>query len=550
MVINAVLDFFSVASFLPLILLLVNPALLQANPPFALIYSASGASSPTAFIVATAVGILVFAIVKNLLSLAIARRKAKFCFNLGSALSSRMLSRLAAMHYSDYVHLDYSKEINRIANLPLAFANNIILPLCNLLSEGLVFLILIALIALYQVQVFLLLFAILAPLALFYQMRRRSIHETSRNLKEKYPLTLKYALQLVEGFVEMKMSGKESFFKDRFKKASEGLADTFVNDHVNQTSALRITEIVAAFVICLLILFAVLTHENYQQTILLLGVYAGVSFRLIPSVNRILNSFTQIRSHEFLFQELDSSTTESDKSSTEAGFSLPFTDTLTLDQITFQFPGGPPILDRVSLTIHKGEKIALTGKSGSGKTTLLMVLMKFLEADSGELKIDGANHAGQRTVWRRLFGYVSQSPYIVDASIAENIAFGVSLEKIDTEKVSHLLAELDLKEIVDQFPEGIHTPIGENGVKLSGGQRQRIAIARALYHDAEILLFDEITNQLDVQTEKEILTSLEKIAWQKKTIVMITHHPHLLPAFDRVLVLENGSLKIQIHHAQ
>ena len=131
---------------------------------------------------------------------------------------------------------------------------------------------------------------------------------------------------------------------------------------------------------------------------------------------------------------------------------------------------------------------------------------------------------------------------MMDGSIVENIAFGVPGANIDQEKIRQLIHDLDLDEIISQLPDGLATQIGERGIKLSGGQRQRIAIARALYADAEVLLLDEITNQLDAQTEQEIVKTLEKVAQQKKTIVMITHHNDLLKHFDQVLKIENGIL--------
>jgi ATP-binding cassette, subfamily B, bacterial PglK len=135
---------------------------------------------------------------------------------------------------------------------------------------------------------------------------------------------------------------------------------------------------------------------------------------------------------------------------------------------------------------------------------------------------------------------------MLDGTIAENIAFGLPAIEIDQEKIRQLILDLDLKNMIDQLPLGTETPIGERGIKLSGGQRQRIAIARALYCDTEVLLLDEITNQLDALTEREILCTLEKISSQNKTILMITHHTNLLPQFSRIIRLENGILREEI----
>jgi ATP-binding cassette, subfamily B, bacterial PglK len=543
MVLSALLDFFSLASFLPLFVLLVNPGFISTNKYAALLYDTFGFSSPAWFIGLLAIMVLILTLLKNVIALWITRSKAAYTFTLGSHLSSRMLSKYMAISYLRFTQLDFSKELNRIANLPIAFANNVIMPIGTLISEGLVFMLLLFCIVLYDIKVFAFLCVILVPAGLLYRMKRKSIKETSLDLKEKWPLTLKYALQVVEGLSEIRVFGKGTFFKHRFNTISEGLAKTFVRDHTTQSGTSRLTEIIAAFIVCSLIVYSLLLNQNYQQTILLLGVYAGASFRIIPSLNRILNASLQIKTHEYLFHELE------ELSNPEpADFAMPksavaFNDKIELCDISFCYPGGPTVLEHVSFTVRKGEKIALVGRSGSGKTTLLLILLRFLPNHSGKILLDGKEiWAENYPALRPIFSYVPQSPYMVDGSILENIAFGVPGANIDHEKIRQLIHDLDLDEIINHLPDGLATQIGERGIKLSGGQRQRIAIARALYADAEVLLLDEITNQLDAQTEQEIVKTLEKVAQQKTTIVMITHHNDLLKHFDQVLKIENGIL--------
>jgi ABC-type multidrug transport system fused ATPase/permease subunit len=295
--------------------------------------------------------------------------------------------------------------------------------------------------------------------------------------------------------------------------------------------------------VCSLIVYSLLLNQNYQQTIILLGVYAGTSFRIIPSLNRLLNASLQIKTHEYLFHELEELSNPEPADSAMPKSVVAFNDKIELDDISFSYPGGPTVFDHVSFTVRKGEKIALVGRSGSGKTTLLLILLRFLPNHNGKILLDGKEIGVEDyETLRPIFSYVPQSPYMVDGSILENIAFGVPGANIDHEKIRQLIHDLDLEEIISQLPDGLTTQIGERGIKLSGGQRQRIAIARALYADAEVLLLDEITNQLDAQTEREIVKTLEKVAQQKKTIIMITHHNDLLKHFDQVLKIENGIL--------
>jgi len=541
MIFNALLDFFSLASFMPLLFLLVTPDFLASSQLVSHIYQELAFSSPASFIMAVSISVLIFTLIKNALGLWITLTKANFSFSIGSHLSSRMLSNYLKSDYLKFTQSDFSREQNRIANLPIAFANNIIMPLASLLSEGLVFLILLFCVVVYDPRIFLFIIIILAPIGLLYRFQRNQLKKNSAELKERYPLTLKHALQSVEGLIDIKVSGKESFFKTKFDQISKSLAKTFVRDHTTQSGATRLTEVIATFIICSIVIYSVVIDQSYHQKILLLGIYAGASFRMIPSINRILNSILQIKSHEYLLDELNISYQPIEEQELVAVPS--FVKTIELLNITFRYPNGVLVLDSTSLIIHKGEKIALIGKSGMGKTTLLLSLLQFLERQSGEILLDGVVIDSKNPkAWRKLFGYVPQNPYLLDGTIAENIVFGVPAEEIDTKKLEQLARELDLEEMVRSLPEGFSTLIGEKGIKLSGGQRQRIAIARALYADAEVLLFDEITNQLDEKSEQEVLRTLEKVASQHKTIIMITHHDHLLKHFDRVLSLENGTL--------
>lgn len=547
MILNAILDFFSLASFLPLIFLLVNPDFISSNPYISKLYGVFNFSSQSNFIITLTIGLLLLTLLKTLLNHWITKVKANFSFSIGSSLSSLMLSRFLETGYLKFTQSDFTRELNRIANLPIAFANNIIMPLANLVTEGLVFLILLFCIMLYDPRIFLLIIAILSPVGLLYRIQRKQMAKNSKEIKEKYPLSLKNALQIVEGLIDIKAAGKESFFKIKFDQISQRLANAFARDHTAQSGATRFTEVIAVLITCLIIIYSVVIGQGYQQKLLLLGIYAGASFRMIPSVNRILNSILQIKSHEYLFNELDIVAFQP-KDGDEPTVSLPFKKTIELIAVSFQYPNGVIILNNASITIHKGEKIALIGKSGTGKTTLILILLQFLKEQSGQILLDGLNSEPKNLkAWRRIFGYVPQNPYLLDGTIAENIGFGLVAEEIDAKKIEHLVKELDLEEMISQLPDGLATIIGEKGIKLSGGQRQRIAIARVIYADAEVLLFDEITNQLDTRSEQEILQTLERVASKNKTIVMITHHAHLLNRFDRVIKLENGVFLDESH---
>jgi ABC-type multidrug transport system fused ATPase/permease subunit len=291
-----------------------------------------------------------------------------------------------------------------------------------------------------------------------------------------------------------------------------------------------------AFLICSLTAYVVATKLPHEQALLLLGVYAGACFRIIPSVNRILLAVYQIRTHEHILQELGP---DLNNPIDLHHATVPFTKALSARGISFGYAGQEILLRSASMTIQKGERVAITGNSGGGKTTFLLLLMGFLKPQGGEIVCD--NHViRDHTIWSGQIGYVPQNPILLNLSIAENIAFGCPPEEIDLKKIKTLLDDVHLTALVENLPDGTSTMIGENGVKFSGGQRQRLAIARALYHDAVILLLDEVTNQVQPQMERDILSVLSSQAAKGKTIVTVTHKVTYPEYFDSIYALENG----------
>jgi ATP-binding cassette, subfamily B, bacterial PglK len=541
-IVNALLDFLSVAAFLPLLIFVVKPDGISAIPFVETLYTQLGFSSAARVIIGFAVFLFLIIGIKNLVTRWIAMKKASYAFGISEDLSSRGIVRYLEMSYLDFSEGDFTRALNRIVNYPFAFANHVILPLTTLVSELFVSVLILGGIAIYDWRIASVLALLIIPIVLLYQLRREKLKSISKSLKEKYPLLMKYTLQVIEGFSEIKSTQTEHYFHQRFQTVSGEMSKVFAKDQLIQSGTSRLTEVVVTLLICALIVCSVSFQQNYQETLMLLGVYAGAGFRMIPSINRILQSTQQIRLHEHLLEELEPLSTQSRNEFSVQTERLSFNDSIDLRNISFAYLGQGKTLDNVSLCIRKGEKVALTGVSGGGKTTLLLILLRFLKESTGELMIDG-NRINNDRAWRRLLGYVPQNPYVLDGSIAENIAFGIPQDLVDRKKIHQLLDDLGLADMVNQQTNGIDTQIGERGVKLSGGQRQRLAIARVLYADAEILLLDEITNQVHTFMEKEILNILHNLSLKKKTIVMVTHHITNSQFFDSIYTLESGTLR-------
>ena len=191
--------------------------------------------------------------------------------------------------------------------------------------------------------------------------------------------------------------------------------------------------------------------------------------------------------------------------------------------------------------LHKGQSIALIGKSGAGKTTLVDLVLGLLAPQSGDILVDGKSVYRNLRAWQDLIGYIPQSIFLIDDTLERNIAYGVPDEQIDAERLRQSIEAAQLKDLVEHMPEGVKTRIGEQGMCLSGGQRQRVGIARALYHEREILVLDEATSALDNETEHLVTEAIRALSG-KKTMIIIAHRLSTVEHCDRIYLMENGQI--------
>jgi ABC-type bacteriocin/lantibiotic exporter with double-glycine peptidase domain len=268
----------------------------------------------------------------------------------------------------------------------------------------------------------------------------------------------------------------------------------------------------------------------------LLGVYAVAAYRIMPSINRIMIALNGLNSTQYTLP-IVSQINDFDEQAIEEEQPINFNKDIELKNISFKYPKAESdLIKDFSLTIKRGEVIGIRGQSGGGKTTLMNIILGFLSPTSGSLKVDGkVIDAKNVTAWQHKLGYVQQEVFLLDATLAENIAFGVDEKEIDINKVHKVIEQASLISLVDSLQHGINTRVGERGAQLSGGQRQRVGIARALYFDSEVLFFDEATSALDPQTEIEINESIRSLSKQGLTMVIIAHRETSLEGVDRII---------------
>jgi ABC-type multidrug transport system fused ATPase/permease subunit len=285
-----------------------------------------------------------------------------------------------------------------------------------------------------------------------------------------------------------------------------------------------------------------------------MGVFAVASIRLLPATSQMLNALGRMRESSYALDMLYHDLKEIESH----GFrdrlirrqplqpiSKPvvFHNEIRLQKISYRYPNASSLaINNLSLTLRKGESIAFVGKSGSGKTTLADLLLGLLMPASGDIQVDGRSIYQDLRSWQDLVGYIPQSIFLTDDTIENNIAFGVPAERIDSSRLQAAIQSAQLTDLIDHLPEGVHTRVGERGVRLSGGQRQRIGIARALYHGREVLILDEATSALDTETERQIDDAISSLAGSK-TLIIIAHRVSTIEKCDRIYRIEAGTVK-------
>lgn len=381
---------------------------------------------------------------------------------------------------------------------------------------------------------------------LYFQFSKKKVKSWGILREEKDKHLSKTIIETIEGIKIIKLMEIEDFFIKRFFKLNNKKANILTGYTTVSEASRYLLEVIAVVGLILYVLF--LLHIGRDTTVILsrLGLFVAATFRLIPSVNRILSSIQKIKYFtstlkvlKIEFDQFIPLVTDQTSNST-----VVFKEKIDFKNLSFWYGNNSTkILDAVNFTIKKGQYIGLIGPSGSGKSTLINILIGLIFPKSGSIEIDGEklDHFNSFN-WHSLIGYVPQETFIIDDSIEKNIALGVEAHELDKKRLFNVIQQAQLSDYVADLPNGIDTVLGDSGSKLSGGQKQRIGIARALYSSSEIICFDEATSALDEATEKEFLEFINSIR-KEKTIITVSHKKKTLEHCDIIYKISNKKIK-------
>ena len=462
---------------------------------------------------------------------------------------------LATELFTGYLYLPYSFHIQRdTSSLGRVLGGDVesavggfLASLLGVVSKGLSGLVLISLIVAVDPLVAL---GTVMVLGCGYMMVYRLIRvrqvRLGAKMVEASTTVGRTALEGLSGIKELRVLGREAASTVDYNKSMTELMSTQASNSLASAMPRYVIEVFAYAGIVAVTLAFVLKGEG-MSAIPSLALYALAGNRLVPIFQQLFAAAITIKYHTKAVESLEadlaivrSSQTNDDDQETEV---LSFKKSIQLTDLSFRYPTADrPALNQITLTIPQSQSIGLVGRTGSGKTTLADVLLGLYPPASGSIKVDGVELTeGNERAWRKRVGYVPQAVFLTNASIEKNIALGIPEQEIDHDAVKRAARMAQAEEFISLLPDGYGTVVGERGVKLSGGQRQRLGIARALYHNPDVLVFDEATSALDGMTEDSVMQAVQALS-QERTMILIAHRLRTVQACDRIIMLDSGKI--------
>lgn len=496
----------------------------------------------------------IFYVLKFIIVILITIYKYSFSFNLYNDLRNKYLYNCLQTNYHYHINTDPGFSVNNIIR-EIDFINNyFFLPIVIMLSEVTIFILIVSFLFFFNTALSLMLFVLFGLIFILYFFFVGNMSKKIGNIRaENDKVIIKWVNQALYGYKELVLGNKINKFLSKFSSFSSNALKASKNFQILSQMPRFIMEFLIILILISIIFYQVSFNENPSQILVTLGVFAGAAFKLLPSVNRIIYSYQAIqystKSCSIIIQEFKNFEKYSINKNSEKTKDkrINFKNEIQLKNISFSYGvTDSKILNNLNLNIRKGEIVGVIGKSGSGKSTLVNIILGLLKPNSGNYLIDNVPSKEYSFETKsQLFGYVPQDVYLINDSIKNNIAFGDFDNEFKKDNLVEAIKLSSLDKYVSSLKDKENSIVGERGITLSGGQRQRVSIARALYDKPEILIFDEATSSLDVNTENSIINEISKLK-NKKTILIITHRESILSICDKVYNLENKILSRKI----
>ncbi len=545
----ALIELVSIASILPFMALVGDMTLIKQDTYIGHFYQASGMSSETEFIFLLGVGALVILFISAIISMFTIWKLSMLANKIGTEIADRLYAYYLKQNWLFHAGESSAKLTKNISTETSRTTQGILVPLMQINARLVVVLFISFSIFIYDPKVALIgLVIFLIAYFFLYKIVRIRLERNSKAISDMNEHRFRLKNEGFGGIKDILLLGRDADLIKQFNHTGQMLAYSLGMNSVLAHAPRYFMELVAFGSMILLVLYLIASHDGNLGMILpVLSVYTLAAFKILPSFQHIYANVAIIKGNTSAFESIKKDLRRSFKKElvTEEHKKdyLPLKKQIELENISFTYPDKKQAtLNQLSMSIQANSLVGVVGSSGAGKSTLIDILLGLIVPQNGNLKVDSEIISSKnRRTWQNTIGFVAQSIFLSDGTIAENVAFGINKSKIEYDKVNEAIKLAHLFEFTESLNKGIHTLVGERGVQLSGGQRQRIGIARALYHQAELLVFDEATSSLDGITEKMIMDSINNLSGQK-TIVIIAHRLKTIEKCDQIFFIDEGKI--------
>ena len=543
--VGVILDTLSITLIIPAVALLTDPGFKERYTFLQPVFDALGDPSPAKLVVVGMFFLVGVYIVKNTFLGLTKYFQMRFQAQVEIRLSNQLFEIYLHQPYSFYLVRNSSELLRNLMDAR-AVTDYAITPVLLVLTE---LSILIGLATLLLVVQPLGSLAVVSTMGLagylFHRFSRTTAEKWGRERQFHDGERLKEAQHGFGGIKDVKILGTEAHFASRYREHSK--TKVVVDQKFNFLQQLPILwlEVLVIFGLALLVSILVAQNKSAEDILPILAVFAAAAFRVLPSAQRTLNSLQGLRYGQSILRVVsDDLSLPIQNANTVDSSKIRVVPKIDIEDVSFRYQGLPKLTIRnVSLSIAVGQSIGFVGPSGAGKSTLIDLILGLLEPTTGKILVDGRDIAGDVRLWQHNIGYVPQSIFLTDDTLRANIAFGLNKNDIESDSISRALHAAQLSEFVESLPSGLDTIVGERGIRLSGGQRQRIGIARALYHNPPVLVLDEATSSLDLETESGVMDAVEQLHGEK-TILIVAHRLSTVRRCDHLVLIDNGEVVV------
>jgi ABC-type multidrug transport system fused ATPase/permease subunit len=545
MILTSVAEVFTIGSVVPFLAALASPEKVFNSSFLAPLFEFLSLSSPDQIILPLTVVFSVAATISGAMRLFLLRLSTNVSFAFGGDLALSIYKKTLYQEYAVHLALNTSEIISGVSTKINGLISGVIMPTLNFISSGIMLTML--LLALFYIDPLISSVAFAVFGVLYFIVARVARNQKIANsyiIASQSSGVIKALQEGLGGIRDVLLDSSQEVYCRIYKEADGKLRKAQASNQMLAQSPRFMMESFGLIVVAILASFMVSDRGGIAGAVPVLGALAMGAQRLLPVMQLMYASLSSIqgsyRTLEDSLDLLDQPLPENIYDNVEP---VAFKKSLKLDVVSFEYLKDQEILKNISIEIDKGSHVGFIGVTGSGKTTMLDIVMGLLDPREGRLLVDGKMiNQKNRRAWQKHIAHVPQSIFLSDASIAENIAFGVELNFIDYDLVKDAAERAQIGQFIEQLPDKYNARVGERGVRLSGGQRQRIGIARAIYKQADVLILDEATSALDVETEQSVMNALQQVG-KTITVLIIAHRLSTLKSCNKIIELSGGQIK-------